>query len=438
VWTGAAHGQLRFSPELIAVAPDAPEIPPELSVVDELPAPTDGESPDEANHEKDRQKSDVTTDDSTFQTRDTAHDETELWEEGTLPDGHFDYLTDSAILESSGTWFRRGFWYTRQDVVLYQLDNYKDKIIAVDRSFTLLRPRILGITSGVGGLSANARLTLGRFLYRDAKNRDHTAEFTYMGPGKWTGEARTQSELEDQLLNAFDLFAPGFGSLTFGGVNEMSYFYESRLNSYEWNYRLQRRLKRDLLVLDQDGQWKREMKPELLYGYLFGVRWVNLDEEFDLRAQAVLRDAGGTALVSTNNDLVGFQIGGEAIYQHERWSLDVLAKAGPYVNFAGRTITVDAHDVDPATSDPVTLMIDDRADLDVIGFVGEVGIHATYYAKPNLSFRVGFEALWVNSLSLALRELQGADYGQVSPVESINTAGGLQYMGFSTGMEYHW
>ena len=86
--------------------------------------------------------------------------------EGEPYDGEF------APLLSSGTWFRRGFWYTRQEVVLYSMDNYKNFIIAADTSTTPIfgqSTRILGIKRTVGGLAANARLSLGRFLYRDAQ-----------------------------------------------------------------------------------------------------------------------------------------------------------------------------------------------------------------------------------------------------------------------------
>jgi hypothetical protein len=221
----------------------------------------------------------------------------------------------------------------------------------------------------------------------------------------------------------------------------MSFEYESRLSNFEWNYRMRRRVQRDVLMLDANGRWNREMVPEMLYGYLFGLRWMSLDEQFDLETEAVNRVANGIARVRSHNDLVGFQFGGEAIYQNKRWSLEFDGKAGPYVNFAGRNISVHARDVDPVDLvTPVFFDVDNnRADREVIGFIGEIGLHATYFAKPNLSFRVGYEASWVNSLSLAFRELGGVSRGgQSVPVQAINTAGGLQYMGFSMGTEFHW
>ena len=408
-----ADAQLLFVPELVAEAPDLDGIPSELDLAEELPSPTG--------------------DRRAFSADEMTAEDISLLDDHSLLEGD-SYDDEFAPLLSSGTWFRRGFWYTRQEVVLLQMDNYKNKTIAVDFSNIGVSQiaQIFAISRTVGGLAANAKLTLGRFLYRDANNRDHTAEFTFMGPGKWGADGVVRSISDDALFSALIPFVPGFTQ-----IDVMSFDYESRLSNLEWNYRMRRRLQRDVLMLDANGRWNREMQPEMLYGYLFGLRWMSIDELFNIETEATGRDAGGIARVRSQNDLIGFQFGGEAIYQHKRWSLEFDGKAGPYVNFAGRNISVHSRDV---AATPDTFDVDNnRADRDVIGFIGEIGLHATYFARPNLSFRVGYEALWVNSLTLALRELRGVRLGgQSAPVQAINTAGGLQYMGFSTGMELHW
>ena len=109
-----------------------------------------------------------------------------------------------APIESTGTWLRRGFWYAEADAVVWnRLWNRDDRIYAADTqavnqtnfflsllNFLALNDtnRLLILDCSNPGQDASVRTTLGNFLFRDSRNRDHTVEFTAFGGGDWDQE----------------------------------------------------------------------------------------------------------------------------------------------------------------------------------------------------------------------------------------------------------
>lgn len=383
-------------------------LPPDLAVPDELPSPKGGTGDGDK----------ILSDMDWLEDRDTSDE--------------YSYFDDGAPIISSGTWFRRGYWYVQEDVVIFALDLDKDLALASESLNGFTIDQVFVVKGSSPGIGANARLTLGRFLYRDAKNRDHTAEFTFTGLGKWEADGRIRSLVDaDSISTILSPAAIGF-------INnvEQTFHYTSRMNNYEWNYRIRRRLRPDWLELDPCGEWTRQMDPGLLYGFLFGVRWFEMPERFAYHGEGVdPNETRGDLLTQTRNNLIGFQFGGDAIYQHKRWSVSLFGKVGPSVNFSHRSIEYEGIGVD-GNGAPISDEVHAQNSLDTIAFIGEAGCHATYYAQPNLAFRVGWDAFWVNNLALATRQIQILEGSNA--VRNVNTTSGVQYMGFSLGMDYHW
>ena len=138
-----------------------------------------------------------------------------------------------------------------------------------------------------------------------------------------------------------------------------------------------------------------------------------------------------------DNDLAGLQIGGDvwvSLMQGVRIGSEV--KGGIYNNHSSvfNKISTQPNAVQPPT------LFDDIKD-DHVSFIGEGSVDVVADLFPSLSFRAGYEVLFVNQLVLA-----GNNFNEVSPygnqdvprVPFIDTNGELFYHGAHAGFEYTW
>jgi hypothetical protein len=324
---------------------------------------------------------------------------------------------------SSGSWLRNGLTYVEADVVVLQY-NSGDKVqLATDA--TAGSKRRLNVERGSLGYAANMRINVGQNLFRDSMNRDHAVEFMFYGLGSWSGEGSVTSASENYLVSAVDPFIDGFN-----GANEQTYRYAADLDSYELNYRISWRLGRDQMVLQPGGDWVRQATPGTLFSVLSGVRVVRLNERFNYTSVSTDPSLRRGKLTSfTKNDLVGLQLGGLFMQQHSNWNWGVSGKTGVYVNFTSMTSDV-------LTVDPVLLELDrhDRAEEDVLSFLGELSVFGRYHIRPNASFRVAYEALWLNRIAQANQQI----FLTSAPLRAVETGGSPNFMGVSFGFEATW
>ena len=203
-----------------------------------------------------------------------------------------------APIESSGTWLNRGVWYTEVDaLILYRVWQRAPTFVgAADQNviipdsppadgLQLQTNRTLYIPSDHPGGDAGVRGTLGRFLFRDDHNRDHTAEFTAWAAGNWVSDGRMTSENPNGLFVTFNLDG---GNDLFDRSSFQRTIYSSRLNSFELNYRLKKRLGRDQMVMDPNGNWRREASNGFNRNYLAGFRYVQVNETLDWTAEDIV------------------------------------------------------------------------------------------------------------------------------------------------------
>ncbi|MFV2066665.1 MAG: BBP7 family outer membrane beta-barrel protein, partial [Pirellulales bacterium] len=376
-----------------------------------------------------------------------------------------------AQLESSGTWLRRGFWYAEQDVVILSQGYFSDAFLAVDISNArfdpqLFRPifpssRDLVIKRDEPGAQANARLTLGRFMFRDNKNRDHMVEFTFFGLGEWTADKSVKSVQTDQLMSPLAATADRVAYIVeAGGFNfadEQRFHLRSRVNSFEWNYRLRMRNRKDRMELGPDGRWTRKIAPGLLRSYLFGLRYFTTDEKLLWQSTAVEADipfappeggnpvllqrpaANGEYKVRASNDVVGLQFGADFVYQWPRWSLGLRGKAGPYINFSRQNSDYVINDPlnsffsrDANTPDRIERRM--QATETNFALLGELGVFAHYNLRPNVTLRVAYEAMWLSSVANAQEQIT---FDPVA-LPIVKPGGGRMYMGASVGIDFYW
>jgi hypothetical protein len=361
------------------------------------------------------------------------------------PDQHAFWANHPAPIESSGTWLRRGFWYAEADAVIWTRhwarDNAimaaADPLVTSELFFTLralndpnlnfgvlTTNRLLNLDGSQPGEDASVRATLGHFLFRDSRNRDHTLEFTALGGGDWHQHRQLSSQ------NNFGLFVPFLvagDNRTFNASTHQQIDYSSTYRSFEWNYRFKQRLRRDQMIMDANGNWHRATNPGINRDFLVGLRFMELKDILNWRAQDIQAIGNdGTYFIRTDNDMFGFQMGWGFSYEASRWSIGLQSKGGVFLNDAlGRTT--------------LNFTADDRSDADLrltddeLSFIGESKLIARWHLLPDFSFRAAYEMMYATSTALAPNQ---ATF--ITDFSYLNTSGDPFYHGASFGLEGYW
>ncbi len=323
---------------------------------------------------------------------------------------------------TSGEWLRNGCWYVDAAANYMQRSaNIKNDIVLAidlaDPNDPFGPPTDMGYEPGL-------ILTLGRYLGRDIKNRDHSAEFTFMGLNHWSA-AQSISNPEGRIITGFD---QGGAPPVFWLSEFQSFDMTSDFNSYELNYRVDWRLGRDRILYSRDNRWIREAESAWLCSVLAGVRTVIINESLNWFATNEL--GTGDYLIGTHNNMVGPQVGGELFYERAYWRLGVKGKAGGLVNWASQSSTVRVLD---DNGDPLAPNRNEHIDTHSMSFVGGVGVLGEYRLKPNFGLRASYDLLWVTNVALAQNQLT---FFPSSPAE-ISESHSLFFQGFTFGFTWY-
>jgi hypothetical protein len=316
-----------------------------------------------------------------------------------------------SLFESSGTWLRRGFWYAEGDYLWMNRSWDRKGLLFAFQGATSTAPgnqfsgvpgfgpvltlNTLLIDGSKPGANGMARVTLGRFLFRDGMNRDHNVQVSYYGAGDWKQNSSIQSADPSgiQVNDFIDRINPSFD-----GADSMRFEYETGLDMFETNYLVKARMGRDQMVLQPDGQWVRSANTSQTYSFLAGVRYVNLTDVLDITATRdpdSTTSQGGNYFVDTDNNLFGGQLGAGIAHETARWSIGMNAKAGSYWN----RMHLNSEFLAGPALVPSRGTTDTREDA--LSFVGEFEVLGKWHLRPNVSLRAGFEVLYVNKVALA-------------------------------------
>lgn len=358
---------------------------------------------------------------------------------------------EPALVESTGTWLRRGFWYAEVDAVIFsRIWNANSVTLASEITGQTSDPsgfRARPIENGLlldqtdPGADGLPRLTLGKFLFRDGENRDHMAELTWFGGGQWTQRGAIEALNVDgvgdglQVSDIIDRSTPGNGAPgnpSFDGAAAMDYRYDGHLDSIEINYLVRQRMRRDQMILQPDGQWVRRATPSRTLSFLAGIRYLNARDAFAWNASGI-PDANGNGaresgryFVATDNNIIGTQFGGSFARETARWSLGLDAKIGGYWNAMDLNGSLDI------TGDVASVRYGGTDDN--LSVVAEASLIGKWHITPRWSLRAGAEVLWVDSMALAPHQLTFLPSNSGVVVDT----GGLVFLGTSIGVESYW
>lgn len=167
-----------------------------------------------------------------------------------------------------------------------------------------------------------------------------------------------------------------FGTFGNGAAQNWLLSYESELQSVEVNaYR----------------QFNRKVT------LLAGARWIRLDEQLRMDANAPVLGQSSVFTFDTENNLYGFQIGalGRALnLRCNRLHVDGLIKAGIYANEARHDALLRIQGVGAAQ-----FSANDRTTH--AAFCGEVGASVTYDLSRCWSIQAGYQCYWVTGVAIA-------------------------------------
>ncbi len=357
---------------------------------------------------------------------------------------------DEPVLESTGTWIRRGFWYSEVDAVIFKRDFNLDTIELIGQAVGISqgRPPLfiqsvlqnqMVIDGDKSATEATPRLTLGRFLFRDYHNRDHAGEFTIYGGGEWTRQSQLDANLNNSL-GTTTLVVPvetSAGNTSFDGATSSQFRYDSRFNSFELNYHVKERMGRDHMEMEPSGHWVRRAGPSVSRSLLAGIRFFDLNEDLAWGASGIDIDNDpatpaevGNVRIHTDNDMIGAQLGFTWFQERARWSGGIRVKSGMYVNL----IDLRVNSVVPTPTE--TVVTDSALDTEEMSFMVETSLIGKWHLRPNFSLRTGLDLLFLSSTALAPGQTMGS-FVPSGPTSIISNTDPI-YLGGSIGFEGYW
>lgn len=363
-------------------------------------------------------------------------------------------------------------WYTEQGVRILSRSRARDLGIsyefsseAADQAGT----ERLNTRGATPDISAAWYMMIGHRFAHDRSDRDHFVEFSFWGLNNWRDEAsyigqEIVQELSDGTIISHGNLYSGYsvvnvlttlgttvpvlnGSIVppgtdFDRATEHATFYSSFTNNYELNGRITPRGRPDRLVLHPNGKWRRECTPGMQMSYLYGIRFMQINESFRLHSRSTVTtydpdtleptdvsNYNGDYGIVTHNNLLGLQVGAEMMFQQCRWAWGIRSKIGPYVNFADQVSNISAGT--PLAPEYVRRLAYSKHEA---AMIGEVGFTATYKFRPNLVGRAAYDFIWVPGVALAPEQLQF----NTEPVNKLNTNGLAFFHGVSFGLEWLW
>ncbi len=387
--------------------------------------------------------------DMEMQELNTAVDAVDVLDVSAMP---ADRLLEEPILDempypaSSGSWFNDGRWYASGESLWLDRSRAYRRTIAVDTALlppppydpTDVNQYPLRYTTVAKpfNVAPGARATIGRYFGRDYLNRDRSFEFTYYGGMTYEQtdgwNALGDSAGDNTLVTPLALKVPGYN-----GAGFYTTAFNSDFNSYEWNFKLRRRLGRDKMVMMPNGDWSRHSERAFLPAGFIGVRLANVNEDFFWQSgrQAVpFSDFGGLYEVHTENWLLGMNFGGELISQNEFFWWGVRGRAAPCLSFASETQSnLSNNTIDPNYAQGSQSWTDSDT-LTGPAFLGDLSLMAGFNLTPNLSFKAGYEFLWVAGIATATRQFN-LDQRRQDPIDA---GGQTFFQGLSFGFEGTW
>ncbi|MGO8752602.1 MAG: BBP7 family outer membrane beta-barrel protein [Thermoguttaceae bacterium] len=164
-----------------------------------------------------------------------------------------------------------------------------------------------------------------------------------------------------------------------------------------------------------------------------GFRWVEEWENLQgILTPPALARKNPFWTTTTENDLYGFQIGGDwKIIERGQFSLSGLVKVGMFDNNAAESTGVSIY----------RKMYWESDTTNQLAFLSEIGLEARYQLTPRLSLKAGYQAISLEGVALAPGQIQktfcnGALLNTYVQALGVNSGSGVFFQGATAGLEF--
>jgi hypothetical protein len=172
-----------------------------------------------------------------------------------------------------------------------------------------------------------------------------------------------------------------------------------------------------------------------MFDFLGGVRFLYLDESFSLVSNAFAEETVGTYNINTDNYLYGFQFGGRYTRPWSRWWVQLVGKAGVFLNDAHQSQRITDAPLD-GDGNPFELRPYVSSRGQSVAALGELGVTAIRPINATWSLRLGYSALGLGGVALAPGQLDFTDTDASG--RTLNRSGWVFLHGGLVGLEAVW
>lgn len=275
-------------------------------------------------------------------------------------------------------------------------------------------PNVLGMVSNVKTIEGYAvekdqsfdiapglDIKATRYLGRNARNINFFLEFEYWGLNEWSLENRYLFYGRDQDDEPV--------------VDEMGYKVVSRVHSFELNLRVQPRgTLHDRMVYLPNGRVQRQCRQGWSWDMLVGFRFFRQN---DLGTLSNITE-GLYVDCDVDNNMIGFQVGGELVDKHCLWNWGVNWKVAPLYNCCDRNFRAAGI----------------KAYEGQLAGLADVGVWADYKFTRHWTGRFQYNVMWVTGVAQATSQLvQG-----VNDRYAIDNDTTEFMQGLTVSLEYAW
>lgn len=356
-----------------------------------------------------------------------------------------------APVYSTGSWLWRGQWYTDFSFISWTRFADDESADSIPLASEFLNAQTVDSSLRSTGeqfdFEPGIQLKIGYFMGRDIVNRDHNVEFQFTGFLEWEA-ARSISGDENITTNAF------INEQAFFGNSRQAFVYDATFNSFELNYSMRTRPGRDQMALGPDGNWTRHMSSGQLHALVGGLRYISIGEKFlyssftdDVDNDGSVRE--GEYNTKTGNSLFGAHVGVDFFDTYDKWFWTVKTRVGGFANTADRTSFLNTRVTSPSTAELVTGSRDQTLEENAFSFLAEAGLSISKQLRPNASFRVGYDILYVTGIATAPENAfasnpvvpngqNGFNNGALSAFPVLTTDEHALFHGANIGFELFW
>jgi hypothetical protein len=315
----------------------------------------------------------------------------------------------------------RPAWYARTDFIMLRRDVEGVPIAKLDKVLNDgIYPQTLVLSTNEfeEPFRPGASLLIGHTL----GDTPYQIEFSYFQTSDWQQGLTVRDATPNVFGSAGNLYSPftNFGNPVglpgFDYNNFVSIREESELYNVEVNVR-------HLLPM---------VTRAMAVSWLVGVRHIGIGEQFDYLSESAVPSPLGSALnlqTRTHNNLWGAQIGGRAEFyaQYDCW-INFEIK-GALCSNATRQTTIGALGAQAIN--------EERSD-NITSYVGDLSLELVYRPTRHLATRFGYQAMWIDRLTLAAQNFSPPAGILLLGPPQINVLGNAVYHGPHVGLELSW